>query len=51
MIKIKILATQEQLVDELYEIMDKVGNIPHPMAEDVYSYINQLLLEVVIDDE
>ena len=48
---IKILAKPEYLVDELYEILDKVGNIPHPMAEDVYHYINQLLLEVVIDDE
>jgi desulfoferrodoxin (superoxide reductase-like protein) len=48
---IKILAKPEYLVDELYEILDKVGNIPHPMADDVYHYINQLLLEVVIDDD
>lgn len=47
----KILAKPEYLVDELYEIMDKVGNIPHPMADDVYSYINQLLLEVVVSDD
>lgn len=46
----KILQTQEKLIDELYEIMDMVGNIPHPMADDVYSYINQLLLAVVVDD-
>lgn len=48
---IKILAKPEYLVDELYEIMDMVGNIPHPMADDVYSYINQLLLATVVDDE
>jgi hypothetical protein len=28
-----------------------VGNIPHPMADDVYSYINQLLLATVVDDD
>ena len=48
---VKILAKPETLVDELYEILDMVGNIPHPMADDVYSYINQLLLSVVVDDE
>lgn len=48
---VKILAKPESLVDELYEIMDMVGNIPHPMADDVYHYINQLLLAVVVDDE
>ena len=48
---VKILAKPEMLVDELYEILDMVGNIPHPMADDVYSYINQLLLAVVVDDE
>jgi hypothetical protein len=48
---IKILAKPESLVDELYEIMDMVGNIPHPMADDVYSYINQLLLATVVDDD
>lgn len=48
---VKILAKPEMLVDELYEILDMVGNIPHPMADDVYSYINQLLLSVVVDDE
>ena len=48
---IKILSKPETLVNELYEIMDMVGNIPHPMADDVYSYINQLLLSVVVDDE
>ena len=48
---IKILAKPESLVDELYEIMDMVGNIPHPMADDVYHYINQLLLAVVVDDD
>ena len=47
---VKILETPEYLVNELYEIMDMVGNIPHPMADDVYSYINQLLLAVVVDD-
>ena len=47
---VKILAKPEMLVDELYEILDMVGNIPHPMADDVYSYINQLLLSVVVDD-
>ena len=47
----KILETKEKLIDELYEIMDMVGNIPHPMADDVYSYINQLLLAVVVDDD
>lgn len=47
----KILSKPESLVNELYEIMDMVGNIPHPMADDVYSYINQLLLSVVVDDE
>jgi desulfoferrodoxin (superoxide reductase-like protein) len=48
---VKILAKPEMLVDELYEILDMVGNIPHPMADDVYHYINQLLLGVVVDDE
>ena len=48
---VKILAKPETLVNELYEILDMVGNIPHPMADDVYSYINQLLLAVVVDDE
>ncbi len=48
---VKISAKPETLVDELYEILDMVGNIPHPMADDVYSYINQLLLVVVVDDE
>lgn len=48
---IKILSKPETLVNELYEIMDMVGNIPHPMADDVYSYINQLLLSVVVDDD
>jgi hypothetical protein len=48
---IKILAKPESLVNELYEIMDMVGNIPHPMADDVYSYINQLIMAVVVDDE
>ena len=48
---VKILAKPEMLVDELYEIMDMVGNIPHPMADDVYHYINQLLLAVVVDDD
>jgi hypothetical protein len=48
---VKISAKPETLVHELYEILDMVGNIPHPMADDVYSYINQLLLEVVVDDE
>jgi desulfoferrodoxin (superoxide reductase-like protein) len=48
---IKILSKPESLVDELYEIMDMVGNIPHPMADDVYHYINQLLLSVVVDDD
>jgi desulfoferrodoxin (superoxide reductase-like protein) len=48
---LKILETKEKLIDELYEIMDMVGNIPHPMADDVYSYINQLLLAVVVDDD
>ena len=47
----KILSKPETLVHELYEIMDMVGNIPHPMADDVYSYINQLLLATVVDDE
>jgi len=47
----KILSKSETLVHELYEIMDMVGNIPHPMADDVYSYINQLLLATVVDDE
>ncbi len=48
---IKILAKPESLVDELYDILDMVGNIPHPMADDVYHYINQLLLATVVDDE
>jgi desulfoferrodoxin (superoxide reductase-like protein) len=48
---IKILSKPESLVNELYEIMDMVGNIPHPMADDVYSYINQLIMAVVVDDE
>jgi len=48
---VKIQSTSEQLVNELYEIMDMVGNIPHPMADDVYSYINQLLLATVVDDD
>lgn len=48
---IKVLARPETLVDELYDILDMVGNIPHPMADDVYSYINQLLLATVVDDE
>jgi desulfoferrodoxin (superoxide reductase-like protein) len=47
----KITVTNTYLVNELYEIMDMVGNIPHPMADDVYSYINQLLLKVVVDDD
>lgn len=48
---IKILSKPESLVNELYEIMDMVGNIPHPMADDVYSYINQLIMAVVVDDD
>jgi desulfoferrodoxin (superoxide reductase-like protein) len=48
---ITILATKEQLLEELYEIMDMVGNIPHPMADDVYSYINQLTLAVAIEED
>lgn len=47
----KITVTNTYLVNELYEILDKVGNIPHPMADDVYHYINQLLLEVVVNDD
>lgn len=47
----KILSNEKELIYELYEIMDMVGNIPHPMADDVYSYINQLLLATVVDDE
>ena len=47
----KINATPEELVNQLYEILDEVGNIPHPMADELYSEINQYLLEVVVDDE
>ena len=48
---IRINATPEELVNQLYEILDEVGNIPHPMADELYSEINQYLLEVVVDDE
>jgi desulfoferrodoxin (superoxide reductase-like protein) len=48
---IKILVKPEKLIDELYDIMDMVSEIPHPMADDVSHYINQLLLAVVVDDE
>lgn len=39
------------LVDELYTIMDMVGKIDTNEAGDIYHYINQLLLAVVVDDE
>jgi len=47
----KILVKPETLVDELYDIMDMVSQIPHPMADDVSHYINQLLLGVVVYDD
>ena len=48
---IKILAKPETLVDELYNIMDMIDNIPNLELGDIYHYINQLLLGVVVDDE
>jgi hypothetical protein len=48
---IKILAKPEMLVDELYNIMDMIDNIPNLELGDIYHYINQLLLGVVVDDE
>jgi len=48
---IKILAKPETLVDELYSIMDMIDNIPNLELGDIYHYINQLLLGVVVDDE
>ena len=49
---VKILAKPETLVDELYNIMDMVGKIEYnKQADDIYHYINQLLLAVVVDDE
>jgi hypothetical protein len=49
---IKILATKEQLLEEIYEIMDMVNNLPDsPEASDLYSYINQLTLAVAIEED
>lgn len=48
----RILVSKEQLVEELYEIMDMVNNLPDsPEGSDLYSYINQLLLAVVIEED
>jgi aminopeptidase C len=48
----KILATKEQLLEEIYEIMDMVNNLPDsPEASDLYSYINQLTLAVAIEED
>ena len=48
---VKILAKPETLVDELYNIMDMLEDVKDPKAGDVYHYINQLLLDVVVDDD
>ena len=48
---VKILAKPEMLVDELYNIMDMLEDVKDPKAGDIYHYINQLLLSVVVDDE
>jgi hypothetical protein len=49
---ITILATKEQLLEELYEIMDMVNNLPESEeASDLYSYINQLTLAVAIEED
>ena len=47
----KILANPETLVDELYNIMDMLEDVKDPKAGDIYHYINQLLLSVVVDDD
>ena len=48
---IKILAKPESLVDEFYNVMDMLDDVQDPKAGDIYHYINQLLLAVVVDDE
>jgi hypothetical protein len=48
---LKILAKPEMLVDELYNIMDMLDDVQDAKAGDIYHYINQLLLAVVVDDD
>lgn len=43
----QINATISELVDELYEVLDEIGNIPHPMADELYHNLNQYLLSIV----
>ena len=44
----KINASQEELVEFLYQVLDSIGNLSN---DDLYSEINQFLLAVVVDDE